>query len=55
LLIDALAKIACPGPPAKLICRSGHRTVLWKSTTLLHAVDAASIQERNCVRPHPPQ
>ncbi|MFK4529814.1 hypothetical protein ABIF90_007795 [Bradyrhizobium japonicum] len=56
LLIDALAKIACPGPPAKLICRSGHRTVLWKSTTLLHAVDADEhrIDPRAQLRPPTP-
>jgi hypothetical protein len=30
LLIDALAKVACPGPPEELIFRSGHPTVLWK-------------------------
>src|SRR6266446_2260337 len=29
-----------PGTPEELICRSGHPTVRWKSTTLLHAVDA---------------
>ncbi|MFK4654796.1 AraC-like DNA-binding protein [Bradyrhizobium japonicum] len=56
MLIDALAKIACPGPPAKLICRSGHRTVLWKSTTLLHAVDADEhrIDPRAQLRPPTP-
>ncbi|WP_445217555.1 hypothetical protein ACKWRH_36940 [Bradyrhizobium sp. Pa8] len=58
MLIDALAKVPCPGrPPEELIFRSGHPTVLWKSTTLLHAVDADEhrIEERSCVCPHPTQ
>jgi hypothetical protein len=45
-----------PGPPEELIFRSGHPTVLCKSTTLLHAVDADEhrIDPRAQLRPHTP-
>ena len=59
LLIDALAKVCLPGTPEELIFRGpGHPTAsFWKSTTLLHPVDADEhrIEERSCVCPHPTQ
>lgn len=45
-----------PWTPEESICRSGHPAVLWKSTTLLHAVDADEhrIDPRAHLRPHTP-